>query len=61
MSDIAHTVNRQIFTAKEIVDALYGGLLNREPDFDGFECHLDSLRKRGVLPVISGLRRISRV
>ncbi len=36
MSDSVETVNREIFTAGEIVDALYKAMLRREPDIRGF-------------------------
>ena len=50
--DMENLVNREIFDANEIIDALYQGLLKRYPDIDGFATNVAALKQRGVLPLI---------
>jgi SAM-dependent methyltransferase len=54
MVDVKNQENREVFIAEEIVEALYQGMLRRAPDHDGFDHHVDVVKKYGVLPLIQG-------
>jgi SAM-dependent methyltransferase len=57
MSDAKEISKRDGFTAEEIVDAFYRGMLKRMPDTTGFDTHVADLKQRGILPLVQGFLR----
>jgi SAM-dependent methyltransferase len=52
MSNTVDMVKYDTFCPEEIIAALYQAILKRDPDSTGFNAHVASLRRHGLLPIV---------